>query len=130
MCNGSHVRASAVVAGFFAAVFVFSAAVQWNDPDPLGWMAIYLAAAVACGLAAAGRPHRILAGLASLAAIVWWLVLFASTRADLTELGYYGSWSMKGGEAEEARELGGLALVAIACGALWWRARRSINDRR
>ena len=31
------------------AMFVFSVAVQYNDPDPLPWMAIYAAAAVVCG---------------------------------------------------------------------------------
>ncbi|MEO7822999.1 MAG: transmembrane 220 family protein, partial [Gemmatimonadaceae bacterium] len=31
-------------------MFVFSTAVQLNDPDPLAWMAIYAAAAAVCGL--------------------------------------------------------------------------------
>jgi Transmembrane family 220, helix len=41
------VRANVVA----AALFTFAAAVQVNDPDPLLWMAVYVAAAVVAGLA-------------------------------------------------------------------------------
>ncbi len=34
-----------------AAYFVFAAAVQYNDPDPLHWMLLYLLSAILCGLA-------------------------------------------------------------------------------
>ena len=34
-----------------AALFFFGAAVQYNDPDPVRWVAIYIAGAVACLLA-------------------------------------------------------------------------------
>ena len=37
---------------FFIILFVFSAALQYNDPDPYVWIPIYLYAAVLCALAA------------------------------------------------------------------------------
>jgi len=36
---------------FFCIVFIFFAALQYNDPDPYVWMPIYLYAAVLCWLA-------------------------------------------------------------------------------
>lgn len=36
---------------FFAVLFVLSAALQYNDPDPYLWMPIYLFGAVLCWLA-------------------------------------------------------------------------------
>lgn len=43
-----------------AVLFVVFAVVQFNDPDPFFWVAIYLLVATICGLAAVGRYHRIL----------------------------------------------------------------------
>ena len=41
-----------------AALFLISAAVQYNDPSPAPWIALYLAAATATGLGAAGQSMR------------------------------------------------------------------------
>lgn len=35
--------------------FLYAAAVQYNDPDPVHWMLLYLTSAAACGMALAGR---------------------------------------------------------------------------
>lgn len=43
---------------FLCALFVVSAALQYNDPDPLLWMAIYLSVAAICGFAAFGKGNR------------------------------------------------------------------------
>ncbi len=37
--------------------FLFAAAVQYNDPDPVHWMLLYLASAVTCILALLKRDH-------------------------------------------------------------------------
>jgi hypothetical protein len=53
-----------------AVLFLVAAAVQYNDPDPLRWMAIYGLAGLACLLALAGwlpRLAPVLIGLAALA---------------------------------------------------------------
>ena len=36
---------------FSGLVFLACAALQWNDPDPLLWIVLYLLAAISCGLA-------------------------------------------------------------------------------
>lgn len=38
--------------------FLFAAAVQYNDPDPIHWMLLYLTSAVCCVLAALGKDRR------------------------------------------------------------------------
>jgi hypothetical protein len=40
------------------ALFVFSAIVQFNDPDPLLWVALYTSVALICGFAAFGKYNR------------------------------------------------------------------------
>jgi hypothetical protein len=43
---------------FLTALFVVSAALQYNDPDPLFWISLYLAAAVICVFAAFNKYNR------------------------------------------------------------------------
>jgi hypothetical protein len=65
-----------VTAGIFAVLFLAGAAVQVNDPDPAGWMAVYALSAVTAGLAAARVRAAIYpAACLALAAVVWgsWL---------------------------------------------------------
>jgi len=37
--------------------FLFAAAVQYNDPDPVHWMLLYLTSALGCVLAATGKDR-------------------------------------------------------------------------
>ena len=50
----------------FCVLFVFSAALQYNDPDPYLWMPIYLYGAMLCWLAFKNKfyPKAYLAGIA------------------------------------------------------------------
>ena len=50
----------------FCILFVFSAALQYNDPDPYVWMPIYMYGAVFCWLAARNKfyPAAYLTGVA------------------------------------------------------------------
>jgi hypothetical protein len=54
-----------------AALFLFAAAVQYNDPDPLRWMAVYGLAALACVLSLARRLPRVVPVLVGLGAVAW-----------------------------------------------------------
>ena len=45
---------------FFIVVFVFSAALQYNDPDPYVWMPIYLYGALLCYRAIKGKFNPLL----------------------------------------------------------------------
>ena len=51
---------------FFCLLFIFSAALQYNDPDPYLWMPIYLYGAVLCWLASRNKfyPKAYLIGVA------------------------------------------------------------------
>jgi hypothetical protein len=110
----------------FAAVLVlmfgFSAAVQWNDPDPWIWIAMYGAATVVAALYAAGKRAPIPAGIVVAVAGVW-----AATLAPAwgrTSFGdAFGHMGMVDLAAEEARECLGLALVAGLTALLAWKAR-------
>jgi hypothetical protein len=106
-------------------VFLLSAGVQWNDPDPWLWIPLYGLAAALAALAAAGR----LSLRANAAALVLFVVLFAfwapglrSARSDA-----FTHWRMQSPADEAAREAGGLALCALWSAvqtALALRARR------
>jgi hypothetical protein len=98
--------------GAMAALFVFAAAVQLNDPDPLRWMTVYLAAAAACVLALLGRLPRFVPIVVGLAALAWAALVSPHVlgRVGIGEM--LGAWEMKDARVEEGREMYGLAIVA------------------
>ena len=99
-----------------AALFVFSAVVQWNDPDPLRWVLAYLAAAALSAAFSLGMAVRLPAALAAPAfAAVAIAVAPSSLLASLEDL---VAPEMKTLVIEEARESLGLALCAGWCSVL------------
>jgi hypothetical protein len=108
-----------VALGVFAALFVFAAAVQLNDADPWTWVAAYGVAALICGVAAAGV--RVPVGVSvsvALSALAWsgylaWVVFVAGNAQAM-----YPEETANPGllDLEEAREMFGLLLVAVAAG--------------
>ena len=94
-----------------AAMFLFSVIVQYNDPDPVRWMAMYGAALVACILFATRRQHwSIPVGVGVIAllwAIDWAPGVLGKTR--FSEM--FQAWEMKNERVEEAREFWGLMIV-------------------
>ena len=105
------------IAGWIAcALFLASAAVQWNDPDPVRWIAAYGVAAAISAAGALGYPPRVLAGVAALLyAVLAIVVAPESLSASLPDL---IAPKMKTLPIEEARETLGLALCALWCGVL------------
>ncbi|MGM0555509.1 MAG: transmembrane 220 family protein [Myxococcota bacterium] len=108
-----------VALGVFAALFVFAAAVQLNDADPWTWVAAYGVAALLCGVVAAGVrvPVGVSVGVFAVA-LVWsgylaWLVFVAGDARAM-----YPDETANPGllDLEEAREMFGLLLVAVAAG--------------
>ncbi len=103
-----------------AALYAVSVALQYNDPDPIRWMLIYGAAAVASAL----LPHRRWAPALALAtaavAVAWAAVLVPEIwgRVGFTDL--WRKMSEKGGAVEVERETGGLIIVTgwLVLGAL------------
>jgi hypothetical protein len=104
----------------FACLFAVCVALQWNDPDPIRWMLVYGAAAVA----AAMMPHRtearrlgvVVAGVAAVWAI--YLVLGIWGKVSLSD--FWHKMSEKGGAVEEEREAGGLLIVATWLAVAGW----------
>lgn len=93
-------------------MFAFSAAVQVNDPDPLGWIGIYLAAALVC--AAEIRRRTPLWGpvAVALVALGWGASLWTRAR-DVPLSALFAEWEMRNLQVEQAREMYGLAIVAL-----------------
>lgn len=119
-----------VVSAVMTGVFVLSAAVQWNDPDPLFWMALYGLAAALSALAATGRlPFALnLAASALFAALaVSWLPTLQGSRYEA-----FTSLQMRVAEDEEPREAGGLLLCTAWSAVLShraWRLQRQVDKR-
>lgn len=94
------------------AAFVFGVIVQYNDPDPARWMAMYGAAALACGLYAAGRKLWIVPAMVLVMAAIWAATL---APAALGKVGFgelFEAFEMKDERVEIGREFGGLMIIA------------------
>jgi len=106
----------------FGGLFLWSAYVQLNDPDPLRWIAIYTVAALVCIVPAAKRGGAVSAWLVSSVATAWafWLAPDAMQLNNLSDL--TASMQADRPELEAAREALGLAIVSI------WTAGLGLRD--
>ncbi|MFN0013648.1 MAG: transmembrane 220 family protein [Saprospiraceae bacterium] len=103
-----------------AFVFVLFAAVQYNDPDPIPWIALYGIVAAHFGLAALGRTYR-LAIWITLATALLWAISLLPEFVDWINMGaptIVGSMKAEEPWIEYTREFLGLGLAALACGFL------------
>lgn len=100
-------RASAAI---LCGLFLLSVGVQYNDPDPGFWIAVYGLAAVLAGLCAAGR----LPLWPNLAALVLFGALFLAWSPSLfgARSEAFTSFEMRALGDEEPREAIGLLLCA------------------
>ncbi len=102
------------IAAAMSALFALSAAVQWNDPDPVSWIAIYLVAAGLAALAATGRlplaPNAV-AFVVFLVLAGIWAPSLANARREA-----FSSFAMQAASDEEPREFVGLALCTVWTG--------------
>ena len=99
-----------IAAGIMCAVFVLSAIVQLNDPDPLLWIVLYGAAALLAGAAATGRipfwPNAV-ATAVFVVLTFWWLPSLSDARSQA-----FTEFKMVDQSDEEPRETVGLAVCA------------------
>jgi hypothetical protein len=97
--------------GLFALMYLFSAAVQYNDPDPLRWMAMYLAGAATCVAWELRKMPRVVPIAVGLVAFAWsaWTLANVHLTAPVGEA--LSDWHMHAGGSEELREGLGLAIV-------------------
>ena len=98
---------------FMCALFLLSVVVQWNDPDPLQWMAIYGAALAVClTVAIRGRVATVAPLLVMIVALVWGVIAMGDVPTAGTYAHMFDAWEMKSISVEEAREASGLLIVA------------------
>ena len=95
-------------------LFLFGLAVQYNDPDPWRWAAIYGAAAVACLLAVMGRMPRWLPVLVAVVAAVWATSLAPDVVGKVRPGEMFQEFEMKSPLIEQAREMFGLLIITAA----------------
>ena len=104
------------------ALFIFSVIVQYNDPDPLTWMTIYGLAAAACIIAFKRPAHWLLPGVLALVSLVWAATIAPRVWGKVALGELFEAWEMKDLRVAEAREMGGLLIVASWTFVLFCRA--------
>jgi hypothetical protein len=102
----------------FLVTYVLSAAVQYNDPDALVWIAIYLAAAYMCIARFRKRQTKWLPRALLVISLVWMGMLLPAIVGQVSMAEIVESVSMRTQEVEDAREIGGLLLIALWSGVL------------
>ena len=107
------VRVLRILNGLFAVAFLLSATVQWNDPDPLRWIAMYLAAFAACVAWELQRLPRAVPIAIGVAALAWAAMIASGTSLSAPVGEALTDWHMHAGGSEELRESLGLVIVAV-----------------
>jgi len=107
-----------------AALFIFAAALQYNDTDILRWMAIYLAAAVVALFGAFDKPKAWLAATIALVAVVWAAVYFYHGAYKVPIPALWSEWEMKDQTVVAGREMDGLFIVFFWMVVSWVTARK------
>ena len=109
----------------FFLMFALSVAVQFNDPDPIRWVAIYGAAALVCLLSLFGRVRKWQPLVVGLAASIWAVTIAPRVVGRVDPKSMFSAWEMKDTGIEESREMYGLLLVAFWMAVVALRAKRS-----
>lgn len=115
---------------FFCILFVLSAALQYNDPDPWLWMPIYLYGAILCWQAFRGKyyPGANLFGIT--AYLVYAVILFVEkdgvwdwfTKHDAANIA--GSMKAETPWIEDTREFFGLIILIVVLAIDYFYAKR------
>lgn len=113
--------------GFMAALFLFAAALQYNDPQPFRWIVIYVAAAWPCVQVLLGRPRWPVAAGVAVAAFAW-AGLYAYRGAwTVPFFDMFDEWEMKNQQVVETREMFGLCIIGVwmtVVAVVAWKASR------
>ena len=111
----------------FLLMFAFSVVVQVNDPDPLPWMAIYGAAALACLLSLIGKLPWQFAVVTGIIALAWAASIAPRVIGQVPFMEMFAEFEMKDIGVEESREMYGLILIggwmSIVGHRAFWRKR-------
>lgn len=108
-----------------AVLFILFAALQYNDPDPVLWISLYLYAAYLCLNRFRGRYQPRAYGFALLVYVVYAVYLFFDRNGVLSWIRDHQAeslvTSMKADKPwiEESREFGGLLILSITMIINW-----------
>ncbi|MFT4822191.1 MAG: hypothetical protein ACI9DH_000243 [Halioglobus sp.] len=114
----------------FLAVFILSALVQYNDTDAIIWIAMYLSAAGMCVSAFRKKSLYWLPPLLLFACIGWIMGLTLGFIGTVSMAEITASIKMQSGAVEEAREVGGLAMIGFWTAYLIYRRWRGLHGQR
>ena len=107
----------------FLIIYLLCAAVQYNDPDAALWILIYLFAAGMCIARMRKKRQRWLPPVLLVVSLLWIGSLLPHIVGQTSLAEVFASISMQTKAVEEAREIGGLFLVALWAGVLSFRRR-------
>jgi len=103
-----------IVAGLMAALLAFAASVNFNDPDPVRWVAMYgIACAASIFVAVTATVPLAVPVAVGAIALVWALVIASNVPGFEAYEHMFDEWEMKNETVEEARETCGLLIVAV-----------------
>ena len=109
---GSFSRAWRAADGVMLLLFLFAAVLQFNDPDPVRWIAVYMLAAVACLFSLRGRLHWGFPAIVGVVAVIWAATLAPHVVGRVPAGDMFSAWEMKNVDIEESREMYGLLIIA------------------
>jgi hypothetical protein len=114
-----------------AGLFALATVVQYNDPDPVRWMAIYGAAMlVAAAVGWRGTVPAVVPILVGAVALIWGVFWSMGGGGAATYSHMFDHWEMQNVPIEEARETSGLFIVAAWMAVVAvreWRRARAIS---
>ena len=93
-------------------IFILSAIVQYNDPDPLQWIAIYMLAGLACLLYKRNSFDTYFSVFVGFVALIW-AVFLTPYVLEVSLSDIFESMQMKTESVEVIREIGGLFIVVF-----------------
>ena len=97
----------------FAGLLGLSAALQYNDPDPVLWIALYGAGCLVSIALPRAKPLSAVGLLLGLVCAAWAIYLVHSVWGRIALSDLTNKMSEKGGAVEVGREAGGLLLEAV-----------------
>ena len=122
-------RAWTIANAVMLLAFVFSVIVQFNDPDPFLWAAIYTVAALVCWIEIRRRTNPWIPAAIAAASLAWAATLAPRVIGKVPFGAMFAEFEMANTGIEESREMYGLVLIAlwmIAVASAAWRRRSSV----